>query len=152
MAADLGLYGLIAAAVVGLVVLVVGPVEVFDQMVRFRMASRQVEGWSLRENWSAMAGELIDEQWVIYAAAVAAGALLLLVRPRIGLPLVAWPLASFGLLMVYTPLQFKHAVIMLAPLALLVGVGAGIAWRRVQSPKSKVQSQGASFGLWTFDF
>ena len=27
---------------------------VYDQMIRFRAASRQVEGWSLKENWAAM--------------------------------------------------------------------------------------------------
>ncbi len=115
----------VAAVAVGAVVLAVGPVEVYEQLVRFRLASRQIEGWSLKENWSAMAGELADEQLALYAAAAAAAAYLLLVRPRLGLPLAVWPLASFGLLMVYSPLQFKHAVIMIPPLALLVGVGVG---------------------------
>jgi hypothetical protein len=55
---------------------------------------------------------------------------LLVSRPRLGLPLVGWVLASLGLLLVYSPLQFKHAVIVLPPLALLIGVGAGEAWRR----------------------
>jgi hypothetical protein len=132
-AADLALCGLVVAVISAAVVALVGPAEVYDQMVRFRAASRQAEGWSLRENWSAMAGELADEQPPLLVAAAAAGALLVLARPRVGLPLVAWPLATFALLMAYSPLQFKHAVLMLPPLALLVGAGMGEWWRRWRS-------------------
>ena len=42
-------------------------------MVRFRIASRQVEGWSLKENWAAISGEIADEQMVIPAASIVAG-------------------------------------------------------------------------------
>jgi hypothetical protein len=35
-----------------------------------------------------------------------------------------------GLLLVYSPLQFKHAVILLPPMALLIGAAAGEGWRR----------------------
>ena len=124
------LFGGSMLAALALTIVWAGPVEVYDQMVRFRLASRRVEGWSLEENWAAMAGELIDEGLVLFAAAAGAGALVLATRPRLGIPLVAWPLASFGLLMAYSPLQFKHAVIMLPPLALLIGVGAGVGWQR----------------------
>jgi hypothetical protein len=124
------LFGLVLVAVLGAIVLIVGPAGVYDQMVRFRIASRQVEGWSLKENWAAIAGEIADEQLVIPVAAVVAGVFLLVFRPRLGLPLVGWALASLGLLLVYSPLQFKHAVILLPPMALLIGVGAGEGWRR----------------------
>ncbi|MBA2447087.1 MAG: glycosyltransferase family 39 protein [Chloroflexi bacterium] len=127
------LFGGVCAAVIAAVVALVGPVEVYDQMVRFRAASRQAEGWSLKENWAAMVGELADEQLPLYVAATLSGLLLLLARPRVGLALVAWPIATFGLLMVYSPLQFKHAVIMLPPLALLVGAGAGECWSRARN-------------------
>ena len=117
-------------AVLALAVLWAGPVEVYDQMVRFRVASRRFEGWSLRQNWAAMSGEWVDEGMAVFAAAVGASLLLLATRPRVGVPLVAWVAASFGLLMAYSPLQFKHAVIVLPSLALLVGVGAGTCWQR----------------------
>ena len=51
------------------IVIIVGPGGVYDQMIRFRMASRQVEGWSLKENWAAISGEIADEQLVVPAAA-----------------------------------------------------------------------------------
>jgi hypothetical protein len=121
------LCGLVLVAVLVAIVLAVGPAGVYDQMVRFRIASRQVEGWSLRENWAAISGEIADEQLVVPAAAIVAGLLLLVRRPRVGLPLVGWVAASLGLLLVYSPLQFKHAVILPPPMALLIGVAAGEA-------------------------
>jgi hypothetical protein len=93
------------------------------------VASRAVEGWSLKENWAAISGEMADEQLVLPVLAGAAGLLLLVTRWRVGVPLVAWAVASLGLLLVYSPLQFKHAVILLPPLTVLIGVGAGVAWR-----------------------
>jgi hypothetical protein len=139
-------FGGVAALVAAVVIVAMGPGDVYDQMVRFRMASRQVEGWSLRENWSAMAGELVDEQLPLYVAAVAAAILLLVVRPRAGLSLVAWPLATFALLMAYSPLQFKHAVILLPPLALLVGVGVAF-WFRVTGLGARVEQRTSRLGL-----
>ncbi len=138
-----------AIAVLGLIILLVGPAEVYDQMVRFRLASRQFEGWSIRENWSAMLGEMVDEQPALFALALASSAILLATRPRLGVPLVAWPLASFCLLMAYSPLQFKHAVILLPPLALLVGVAVGEWWRRVGTGERRhLLVPGAVLLLW----
>lgn len=124
------LFALVLLGVLGLIVLVIGPSGVYDQMVRFRIASRQVEGWSLKENWAAISGEIADEQVVIPAAAIVAGLLLLACRWRVGVPLVGWTLGSLGLLLVYSPLQFKHAVILLPPMALLIGAAVGEGWRR----------------------
>ncbi|MCC7366913.1 MAG: glycosyltransferase family 39 protein [Chloroflexi bacterium] len=123
------LFGAVLAAVLAVIVLAVGPQGVYDQMIRFRVASRAVEGWSLKENWAAISGEMADEGLVLPALAGAAGLLLLVTRWRLGLPLVSWAVTSLGLLLVYSPLQFKHAVILLPPLTLLVGVGAAAAWR-----------------------
>ncbi len=133
---DAAIVGGTCAAIATIVILAVGPADVYDQMVRFRIASRQVEGWSLKENWTAISGELVDEGLALHAAAAVAGLLLLVARPRLGVPLVAWPLATFALLMAYSPIQFKHAVIMLPPLALLVGVGAGAWWSSAAGPRS----------------
>jgi hypothetical protein len=123
-------FSIALVTVLGAIVIVVGPGGVYDQMIRFRLASRQVEEWSLRENWAAISGEIADEQLVLPAAATAAGLFLLFSRPRVGVPLVGWAVGSLGLLLVYTPLQFKHAVVLLPPLALLIGVAAGEVWQR----------------------
>jgi len=117
-------------AALAIIVVAVGPTQVYDQMIRFRAASRQVEGWSLKENWATISGEIADEQAVFPVLVVSAGVLLLAARPRLGVPLVGWVLGSLGLLLVYSPLQFKHAVILLPPCALLIGVAAGEGWHR----------------------
>jgi hypothetical protein len=124
------LFGLALVTVMGAIVIVVGPGGVYDQMIRFRLASRQVEGWSLKENWAAISGEIADEQAVLPAAAIVVGLLLLACRPRVGVPLVGWLAATLGLLLVYTPLQFKHAVVLIPPMALVIGVGVGEVWQR----------------------
>jgi hypothetical protein len=124
------LFAAVMLAVLAVIVVAVGPSGVYDQMIRFRMASRQVEGWSLKENWAAVSGEIADETLVVPVAAVVAGVVLLACRWRLGVPLVGWALASFGLLMVYSPLQFKHAVVLIPPMVLLIGVAAGEGWRR----------------------
>jgi hypothetical protein len=116
----------------GVIVVAFGPAQVYDQMIRFRAASRQVEGWSLKENWAAITGEIADEQALLPVLVAGASVLLLVGRPRLGLPLVGWAAGSLGLLLVYSPLQFKHAVILLPPCMLLIGVAAGETWRRWQ--------------------
>src|SRR5205823_5447357 len=68
-----------------------------------------------------MSQELPDEQLPVYALAILGGLFLAVRRPRWGLPLAAWPLANLALLLVYSPLQFKHVAILLPPIALVVG-------------------------------
>jgi hypothetical protein len=127
------LFSAVLVVVLGAIVVAAGPAQVYDQMIRFRAASRQVEGWSLKENWAAITGEIADEQAVFPVLVGAAALLVLARRPKLGVPLVGWVLASLGLLLVYSPLQFKHAVILLPPCALLIGAGAGEAWRRFEA-------------------
>ena len=115
-------------------------------MIRFRVASRQVEGWSLKENWAAISGEIADEQLVFPVLVGAAGLLLLGAAGASACRWSAGRLASLGLLLVYSPLQFKHAVILLPPagaadrrrgrrgLAALGGrarTGARLPWHRL---------------------
>jgi len=148
------LFGLALVTVLGAIVIVVGPGGIYDQMIRFRLASRQVEGWSLKENWAPIAGEIADEQPVLPAAAVVIGLLLLVSRPRVGVPLVGWLAASLGLLLVYTPLQFKHAVVLVPPMALAIGVGVGEIWQRWEQRSTRawlswaMLAVVAGFGLW----
>jgi hypothetical protein len=117
------LFGLLAAAVGAGLVLLYGPEQLWQQVVSYRAGARQAADWSWRENWSILRAELVDEGWALYWLAGAAGLLLALRQPRSGLPLAVWPLATAGLLLVYSPLQYKHAAILLPPLAIVVGAG-----------------------------
>ena len=136
---DLLRFALVVGAIVGLVALLYGPRELWEQEVVYRDHARRATGWSLRENWSILGEELRDESTAAYGLAAVSALLVVSLRPRIGLPLAAWPLANLGLLLVYSPLQFKHAVILFPPLALVSGSGLAVlaeaaskatTWRR----------------------
>lgn len=129
---DLFVYGAVAGGLIAAIVLVVGPAELYDQLVRYRVGSRDAEGWSLAENWAMLWGELQWDQPTFFALAAVAGGVLVWARPRLGLPLAAWAVLSFGLLLSYSPLGTKHAVLQLPPTAALAGAGLGAAWALVR--------------------
>jgi hypothetical protein len=118
---DFLLFGAGAAAIGGLVVLLYGPEQIWEQVINYRARAHLASGWSLGENRSILIEELRDERLPLYVLAALSGLFVLVGHPRWGLPLTAWPLANLALLLLYSPLQFKHVVIMLPPLALLVG-------------------------------
>ena len=95
----------------------------FDQIVAYRMESRGSEGWSVWKNRIALARALSFEPaalpWLGAARRDAAAR-----RRRVDAALVvAWAVASVALLLAYSPLHGKHIVVMIPPLAVLVGVG-----------------------------
>jgi hypothetical protein len=100
-------------------------------LIRYRVGSREAEGWSLRDNWEMLWGELQWDQAAFFALAGLGGIVLSVVRPRVGLPLLAWGVLSFVLLLLYSPLGIKHAALQLPPAALLAGAGLGVAWQIV---------------------
>lgn len=139
---DVALFGLVAAAVGLGICLLYGLPALLDQVLQYRLAAHRASGWSLRENWSIARQELVDESLAFYALALLGGLYAAFRHPRAVLPLVAWLVLSALLLAVYSPLQFKHVVILLPPLALLAGCGLVGAWRvesgewRVRPPHS----------------
>jgi hypothetical protein len=154
---DFLIFGAVAAALAAAVVALYGAEQVWQQVVAYRAGARQASGWSLRENWSIMSQELPDEQLPIYALAILGGLFLAVRRPRWGLPLAAWPLANLALLLVYSPLQFKHVAILLPPIALVVGTALANAglWSFVfrlrpmdQRPETPVTLAALALGAW----
>ena len=112
----------------GIVVVVgVGLAGVFDQIVAYRMESRGSEGWSVWKNRVALARALSFEPAALPWLGVGAGLLLLARRRWTRALVVAWAVASVALLLAYSPLHGKHAVVMIPPLAVLAGVGVGQA-------------------------
>jgi hypothetical protein len=148
LVADLLLYMAVAASLLALIVLWVGPVELYDQLVRYRVGSRAAEGWSLAANWEMLWGELQWDQPAFFALGVLGGLILLVARPRMGLPLLAWGLLSIGLLLIYSPLGIKHAALQIPPTALLAGAGIGVLWQLVAvRPVSPVHRSNARYVL-----
>jgi Dolichyl-phosphate-mannose-protein mannosyltransferase len=127
------LVGAVSAMVVLLVVLLTGPRAVVDQMVEYRLRSREASGWDLRENWRLVQSTLGREGSGLFALAVGAGLALAIAACRRAVALVVWPLVSVGLLLAYSPLFPKHAVIALPPLAILAGAGTGLVWQALRA-------------------
>ena len=125
---DLALYAAVGGALLAAIVAWVGPVELYDQLVRYRVGSRAAEGWSLRDNWEMLWGELQWDQPAFFALAALGGIVLAVARPKAGIPLLVWGVLSFGLLLVYSPLGVKHAALQIPPTALLAGAGLGVVW------------------------
>jgi hypothetical protein len=129
-----------------LVVVGVGLAGVLDQIVAYRMESRGSEGWSLWKNRVALARALSFEPSALPWLAGAAG-ILLLTRRRVDLALVvAWAVASVALLLAYSPLHGKHAVVMIPPICVLAGVGVAWAVRLVRD-KSLTQPARMAIGV-----
>ncbi|MCC7369385.1 MAG: glycosyltransferase family 39 protein [Chloroflexi bacterium] len=128
---DVLIYAAVAGAILGVIVVWVGPTELYDQLVRYRVGSRAAEGWSLADNWDMLWGELQWDQPAFFALGALGGLIALALRPRAGLPLLAWGILSFALLLMYSPLGIKHAALQIPPTALLAGIGLGLLWQWV---------------------
>lgn len=123
-------------ALLGIVVVVgVGLVGFFDQIVAYRLESRGSEGWSLWKNQAALARALSFEAGALPWLGVAAGVLALALRRIDSLLVAAWAATSVALLLLYSPLHGKHAVVMIPPIAVLAGVGVGHAVRLLRGPE-----------------
>lgn len=131
-ASDLLLHAGLAASVLALVVILIGPADLYDQVVRYRVGSRQAEGWSLAQNWVVLWGELQWDGGAVFALAGCVALVLACAQPRMGLPLAVWALGTLGLLLVYSPLGTKHAAVLPPTVAALAGAGLGWTWRRSQ--------------------
>jgi hypothetical protein len=128
---DLLVFGAAVGGTGLLVVLVYGPVELFQQVILYRLGSRQAEGWRLADNWRLLWFELQWDQPAMYALAAVGALVLFIARPRAGLPLVAWAIATWAILLVYSPLATKHAAVVPPAMALLAGPGIAIVATRL---------------------
>ncbi|HYU17762.1 MAG TPA: glycosyltransferase family 39 protein [Chloroflexota bacterium] len=149
------LVGGVAAAFVLVIVLVTGLSAVLSQVIDYRLRSREVSGWDVRENWRLLQTTLGRDQIGLFALALAAGLAMLVASPRRALPLVLWPLASVGLLLAYSPLFPKHVVIAVPPVAVLAGSGIGQIWQAVRARQwqgmlgAVALAAGGLFYLWS---
>jgi hypothetical protein len=111
------------------VVWLLGIVEVREQILAYRQASREAEGWSLRKNLQALQAGLTFEPAALLPLATLGGLALLASSWRRALPALAWALGSLALLLSYSPLHGKHIVVLIPSVALLAGAGWAGAWQ-----------------------
>jgi hypothetical protein len=124
------LVGLVSLGVVAVIVMMTGFSTVVDQMIDYRIKSRQVSGWSWSENLKVIRGTLIARDQLGLFALGGAGALLaLLIRPRLAIPHLGWIVTTAALLAFYAPLFPKHVVIAIPPLVVAAGAGVGATWQ-----------------------
>ncbi len=138
--ADVVLYGLVVAGLAAVVVLIMGPREVFEQLVVYRAGATSAASWDPRASWKEAIQGPVSAEPALYALALLGAMLLVWRAPRRGAPLIAWALATLGLLFVYNPLHPKHLVYLAPPAAVLAGAGLGVLWRTTsaasrQSPR-----------------
>ncbi len=127
--------GLLVAATMLVVVFAVGLAGVVEQIVSYRMDSVRRSDWSIWKNRLALARALSFEPPALLGIALLAGVMALVRRRLSEALLAAWALASVALLLFYSPLHGKHAVVMIPPLAILAGVGFGAAVRAARSTR-----------------
>jgi hypothetical protein len=130
---DLVILVVLVAGLMLVVVFAVGLGGVFEQIVSYRLESRDSEGWSLWKNRAALARALSFEQTALVGLAVGGGVLMLTRRRWRELCLVAWAVASVSLLLAYSPLHGKHTVVMIPPIAIVAGVGLTLALGQLRS-------------------
>ena len=122
-AVDLGLFVLTGLMVCSVVVALIGPTTLYNQMVTYRLGARAVRGWDLTTNAALVSTQLrLHGLGVLLAAAI--GVVVAVLRGRwLGLAVVAWLLGALAALVLYSPLWDKHVTYAMPPLAILAGVG-----------------------------
>ena len=119
---SLAMVGLLMLLASVAVVFLLGFDQVLEQIVQYRDASREAEGWSLRKNIAALGRGLGYEPLALLPFA-AIGALLAASTSRIRtLPALLWAVGGLALLLVYSPLHGKHIVVAVPGLALMAGL------------------------------
>ena len=129
--ADLSIYGAVGLAVVIPVVFLVGPTEVWEQVVGYRLSARTVRGWDLAMNGATIRAELAFEGPGLPLLAVVGLVSLARRRPAEAAAILTWLGGGLVMLLVHSPLWPKHLVYLLPPLALLAGAGGAEAVRGV---------------------
>jgi hypothetical protein len=113
-------------------VLIMGPAEVYEQVIQYRLGARQ-GGWDPRHNFKKVLAEPFEQQSGLFILAAAGGLLLINTNWRSGLALTSWLVATTAVLLVHTPLHPKHLANLYPPLALVGGAGFGravwLAWK-----------------------
>lgn len=128
------LVGLVTALVIGAIVAATGFSALMDQLVEYRLKSREASGWNLRENWRLIQTSLVGREQIGLFVLAGAGAIVALITsPRRLLPHAGWVVASAAILLFYAPLFPKHVVIAVPPLVALAGAGIGLAWQAVRA-------------------
>ncbi len=136
---DVLLYGAVAGGLSALVVALLGPAQVWDNLGAYRTGAGSGAGANLATNLRLTVKIMRGEQPGLFVLAAVGVALGLWRRPVFTVALLAWAGAVLGLFAVYGDLADKHIVYLTPPVALLAALGAGLAcdavWSAVRGPR-----------------
>jgi hypothetical protein len=124
--ADVLLYGAVVGGICALVIVLLGPAQVWDNLGAYRGGAGHTFGADARANLRLTFNIMRGEQVGLFALAGAGLVLGLWQRPVVTLALVAWGMAVLALFAGYGDLADKHIVYLLPIVALLAAVGAGL--------------------------
>ena len=129
----------VTALGIGIPTVLIGFSEILEQVVAFRLRSREAEGRGIGWNWGRIVEELSADRAGLFAFAVAGGIVMLGRLRSAAIPLVAWLPASLLLLLVHTPLHGKHIVTLIPPAAVLAAIGVVLVAPAVPAVVAQVQ-------------
>ncbi|MGE3911587.1 MAG: glycosyltransferase family 39 protein [Chloroflexota bacterium] len=130
---DLLLYGAVFGAICAVVIMILGPAGVWDNLGAYRTGAGSSAGANASSNLRLTFNIMRQEQPGLYIL-VAVGTILgLWRRPAVTLAVLAWGAAVLGMFIVYGDLADKHIVYLLPPVALLAACGAGLGAEEILS-------------------
>jgi hypothetical protein len=143
---DVLLYGVVVGFLSALVVAMLGPAQVWDNLGVYRTGAGSGAGANLATNLRLTVNIMRGEQPGLFVLAAAGVVLGLWRRPAFAMALLAWAGAVLALFAIYGDLADKHIVYLTPPVALLAALGAGLggeaAWGDVRGLRD-VQAPGA---------
>ncbi|MFN0074226.1 MAG: ArnT family glycosyltransferase [Chloroflexota bacterium] len=121
---DLAIFAGTGVGLTTLIVLALGPADVYQQIVAYRLGSRANDTWDAIQNYDEVVISP-SRAWPALTAFGWLGAVAALARGRRGLPVMLFLVSTYAVLLLYTSLHPKHLVYLVPPLVLAGGVGAG---------------------------
>ena len=119
-------YGAIVLGLCALIVGVLGPAQVWENLGAYRAAVGGRPGSEWAGNLRLVGNVLSQERVGLFALAVVGALLGLWRRPTQTVAIVFWAAAILAMFSLYGDLADKHVVYLVPPLALLGGIGIGV--------------------------
>lgn len=119
----------IAVGITSSLILIMGPSDMYEQIVGYRTGAREGADWEFRKNFKQVVSNQFEDQPGLFILAGVSALLLIGADWRTGLALASWPLVTMVVLLTYVPLHPKHLAYISPALTLVAGAGLGRAAR-----------------------
>lgn len=123
---DVVLYGLVVGVICAIVIVLLGPAQVWDNLGAYRGGAGSAMGSDAATNLRLTTNIMRGERAGLFVLAAAGIVLGFWRRPGVTAALLAWGLAVVLLFAGYGDLADKHVVYLTPPVALLAALGAGL--------------------------